>query len=316
MMLNMMNRAPGVPVAPYTALSEVVLRFADAVENLITGELRPPFSLIPSEAVRDRAADGEHLGTRTKTALTNLAMNQGYAAAAQCDLLRGMAAALPAEKVFFSPYPMARTCVVTAAKAWFIVSGPTRAERLQRYLNEELGAIYGAAWDFNDSDRLADIAALTDDHLAVGANAGLRAVYRRNPQPRDAPYLVRSDQRDGDKPPSETAIVREMFTASGLGADQAGKPYTLLSAATHGRFTQSGVSESILTGRTEFGVQMRAIHSSAETSAKVTVLAAIATRTQLRALATYANEPQELVDGRLGGPLADWCAAGGVEVPA
>ncbi|WP_141120302.1 hypothetical protein [Mycobacterium malmoense] len=106
-----------------------------------------------------------------------------------------------------------------------------------------------------------------------------------------------------------------MFTASGLGADQAGKPYTLLSAATHGRFTQSGVSESILAGRTEFGVQMRAIYSSAETSAKVTVLAAIAAPTHLRAMARYANEPQELVDGRLGGPLAEWCAAGGLEVP-
>lgn len=315
MMLNMTNRPPGVPAAAYTALSEVVLRFAGAVESLITGELRQPFSRIPSEAVRDRAADREHLGTRTKTALTNLAMNQGYAAAAQCDLLRGTAAALPAEKVFFSPYPLARTCVVTAAKAWFIVSGPTRAERLQRYLNEELGAIYGAAWDFNDPDRLADIAALTDDHLAVGESAGLRAVHRKKLKPGLAPYLVRSDQQDGDTPPSETVIVRDIFTASGLGADQAGKPYTLLSAATHGRFTQSGISESILIGRTEFGVRMRALHSSAETSAKVTVLAAIAARTHLRALALYANEPQELVDGRLGGPLAEWCAAGGFEVP-
>jgi hypothetical protein len=315
MTLNTMNRTHGVPVADYAALSGVVLQFADAVEGLTTRELCPPFSLIGSEAVRDRAADGEILGTGTRTALTNLSMNQGYAAAAQCDLLRGMAAVLPAEKVFFSPYPLARTCVVTAAKAWFIVGGPTRAERLQRYLNEELGAIHGAAWDFNDSDSLTDIAALTDDLLAVGANAGLRAVRKKKPKPWDAPYLVRSDQQDGDTPPSETIIVREMFTASGLGADQASKPYTLLSAATHGRFTQSGVSESILTGRTEFGVQMRAIHSSAETSAKVTVLAAIAARTHLRALAKYANEPQELVDGRLGGPLAEWCAAGGLEVP-
>ncbi|MGP4057788.1 hypothetical protein ACTWP6_23685 [Mycobacterium sp. 4D054] len=311
----MMNRTTGVPVAAYTALSEVVLRFADAMESLITDELRAPFSRIPSEAVRDRAADGEHLGTRTKKPLTNLAMNQGYSTVAQCDLLRGIAAALPAEKVFFSPYPLARTCVVTAAKAWFIVSGPTRTERLRRHLNEELGAIYGAAWDFNDSDSVTDIAALTDDHLAVGASAGLGAVHRKKLKPGLAPYLVRSGQQDGNTPPSETAIVREMFTASGFGADQAGKPYTLLSAATHGRFIQSGVSESILTGRTEFGVQMRALHSSAETSAKVTVLAAIAARTHLRELARYANEPQELVDGRLGGPLAEWCAAGRVEVP-
>ena len=145
---------------------------------------------------------------------------------------------------------------MTAAKAWFIVSGPTRAERLQRYLNEELGAIYGAAWDFNDPDRLADIAALTDDHLAVGESAGLRAVFRKKLKPGLAPYLVRSDQQDGDTPPSETVIVRDIFTASGLGEDQAGKPYALLSAATHGRFTQSGVSESILIGRTEFGVRI------------------------------------------------------------
>ncbi|WP_158167422.1 hypothetical protein [Mycolicibacterium smegmatis] len=116
-------------------------------------------------------------------------------------------------------------------------------------------------------------------------------------------------------PDAAVRTVGQMFAASGLGADQAGKPYTLLSAATHGRFTQSGVSESILTGRNDIGVQMRAIHSSAETTAKVTVLAAFAARTHLRALARYANEPQELVDDRLGGPLAEWCAAGGVEVP-
>lgn len=151
-------------------------------------------------------------------------------------------------------------------------------------MNEELGAIYGAAWDFNDADSLADIAALTDDHLAVGVSASLRAVHRKTLKPGLAPYLVRADQQDGETPPSETAIVREMFAASGLGADQAGKPYTLLSAATHGRFTQSGVSESILTGRNDIGVQMRAIYSSAETTAKVTVLAAVAVRTHLRAV--------------------------------
>lgn len=203
MMQNMMNRTPGVPLAPYTALSEVVLRFADAVESLITGELRQPFSLILSEAVRDRAADGEYLGTRTKTALTNLAMNQGSAAVAQCDLLRGMAAALPADKVFFSPYPLARTCVVTAAKAWFIVSGPTRVERLRRYLNEELDALYGAAWDFDDPAVQADIVAWTDDHLAVGANAGLHPVpTKKRARGSQAPYLVRSDRQDGGKRPS------------------------------------------------------------------------------------------------------------------
>ena len=96
-----------------------------------------------------------------------------------------------------------------------------------------------------------------------------------------------------------------------------GLPYSVplysstLSAATHGRLTQSGTSDSILTGRTEVGVQIRAIHSSAETSAKVTVLAAIAARTHLRALALYANEPEELV-------MAAWLArsrSGAREVP-
>jgi hypothetical protein len=126
---------------------------------------------------------------------------------------------------------------VTAAKAWFILGGETREERLQRYLNEELGALYGAPWDFTDPASRADIAALTDDHVAVGATACLRAVRKKNPEDWRAPYLVRPDQKDGEKPPSETRVVREVFAAAGLGADQVSQPYTLLSAATHGRFS-------------------------------------------------------------------------------
>ncbi|RFZ15694.1 hypothetical protein VIMS_02235 [Mycobacterium marinum] len=57
------------------------------------------------------------------------------------------------------------------------------------------------------------------------------------------------------------------------------------------------------------------MHSSPRTTAKVTVLAAIATRTHLRALARYANVPEVCVLDRLGGALAEWCAIGGVSVP-
>jgi hypothetical protein len=94
---------------------------------------------------------------------------------------------------------------------------------------------------------------------------------------------------------------------------------TLLSAATHGRFTQSGVSESILTGRTEFGVQMRAIHSSAATSAaamhvtlgvtaQTTMYAAIAMRTYRCALARYTAMSETVVLSRLQGPTGEWSA--------
>lgn len=314
MILNMRNRTPGAPIAPYTKLSEIVLRFADAVETLMTGDLAYPFSVIPSDALRDRAADGGHTGTLTTRPLTGLAMNQVYAAAAQCDLHRGMAAVLPADKVFFSSYPLARTCVATAAKAWFILGGATVEERLMRYLNEELAALYGAPWDFDDPDSSTYIAGRTEDHLAVGKRAGLEAVYdRKKPNAWDAPRLVRAGEKA--KPSSETAVVREMFAAAGLGDDQVGKPYALLSAATHGRFRQAGVFEHVRTGRTESGEPKVAMYSTPETTAKVTVLAAIATRTHLRALARYQNVPEQLVQDRLGDPLAEWCAVGGVEVP-
>ena len=131
-------------------LADTILRFADAVEALIKDELAYPFSTIPSAALSDRAVDGEHVGTRTKKIFTRLAANQVYDVAVQLDLHRGMAAVLPAMGVFFAPYPLGRTCVATAAKAWFILVGATREERLQRYLNEELGALYGAPWDFGD----------------------------------------------------------------------------------------------------------------------------------------------------------------------
>jgi protein-disulfide isomerase-like protein with CxxC motif len=296
-------------------LADTIRRFADAVEALIKDELAYPFSTIPSAALSDRAVDSEHVGTRTKKIFTRLAANQVYDVAVQLDLHRGMAAVLPAMGVFFAPYPLGRTCVATAAKAWFILDGATREERLQRYLNEELGALYGAPWDFSDEASRDDIAALADDLVAVGVTAGLRAVRPAKAKDWQAPHLVSPRQCDGGRPASETQVVLKMFAASGLGADQVSKPYALLSAATHGRFKQSGVSESLLTGRTEYGVPTMAVHSSAGTIAKVTVLAAIATRTHLRSLARYANVPEAVVHDCLGDPLAQWCEMGGVPVP-
>lgn len=310
-----MNRPIGVPAAEYTKLAEIILRFADAVEDVLSSELTFPFS-VGSEGLRDCAADGQHRGTRTKRPLTNLAMSQVHAVGAQCDFLHGIAAVLPAPKAMFAPYPLARTCVATAAKAWFILGGASLEERLQRYLNEELEALYRTSWAFEDPESLADINALTEDHVAVGATAGLRVLRKNNPNDWDAPYLVRFDQGRRDTPPSETVVVRELFTAAGLEADQVGRPYQVLSAPTHGRIRQSGVSESIRTGRSVYGVQMRAMHSSAGTTAKVTVLAAIATQTHLRALARYADVSEEVVQDRLGDPLAEWSAMGGVPVPA
>lgn len=124
------------------------------------------------------AANKQHRGTRTRDALTRLPTSQLRAVGVQCDLHRGIAAVLPAPKVFFSPFPLARTCAVAAAKAWFILGGATPEERLQHYLNEELGALYDAPWDFTSPETRPDIAALTDDHVAVGATAALRVVRK------------------------------------------------------------------------------------------------------------------------------------------
>ncbi|MUM17893.1 hypothetical protein FZI91_01915 [Mycobacterium sp. CBMA271] len=310
---NTMNHTPGVPLDPYTKLADTVLRFASAVEDLLKDELAYPFS-IGSEALRDHAANEQHPGTKTRDALTGLSGNQIRAVGVQCDLLRGIAALLPVPKVFFAPFPLARTCAVAAAKAWFILGGATLEERLQRYLNEELDALYRTPWDFGDPGSQADIATRTADYVAIGATAGLRPARKKNAKDWDAPYLVRSGQGRRDGPPSETEVVRDMFAAAGLG-QQSGLPYTLLSAATHSRFGHAGVSEAIPTGRSVNGVPTRAMHSSPGTTAKVTVLAAIATRTHLRRLAWYANVPELWVQDRLGGALAEWCAIGGVPVP-
>lgn len=313
-MPNMMNRMPGVDAAAYTKLADTIVGFATAVEDLLNTEFEFPF-VVGSEGFRDCTADEEHQGTTTKDALTRLSMNQLLAVGVQCDLHRGIAAVLPAAKVFFAPFPLARTVAVAAAKAWHILGGATREERLQRYLNEELDGLHRAPWDFTDAASQAEIDALTADHVAVGATAGLRAVRRDNARDWEAPYLVRSDQKGKEKPLSETHMVAAMFAASGFEADEASLPYTLLSATTHTRFHYAGVSESIPTGRSRFGVRKRALYSPAGTTAKVTALAAIATRTHLRALARYTGVPEQLLDARLGDALAEWCAIGGVPVP-
>lgn len=308
-----MNHTPGVPLDPHTDLADIVFRFGTAVEDLLRDELAYPFS-VGSDALRDHAADEQHCGTRTKDALTGLSGSQIRAVGAQCDLHYGIAALLPVPKVYFSPFPLARTCAVTAAKAWFILGGATREERLQRYLNEELDALYRTAWDFSDPAARAEIDARTVDLVAVGVTAGLRSERKQGAKDWEAPYLVRSDQGSKVKPPSETAVVRDMFEAAGLG-QQAGLPYTLLSAATHSRFQHAGVSESIFTGRTVNGVRTIALHSSPRTTAKVTALAAFATRIHLLALARYANVSEACVQDRLRNALAEWCAIGGVAVP-
>jgi hypothetical protein len=313
MMPNTMNHTLGVPLDPYTYLADIVLRFATAVEDLLKDELAYPFS-VGSEALRDHAADERHRGTRTKDALTGLSGSQIRGVGVQCDLHYGIAALLPAPKVYFSPFPLARTCAVTAAKAWFILGGATREERLQRYLNEELDALYRTAWDITQPDSRAEIDAHTADLVAVGATAGLRSERKKGAKDWEAPYLIRPNQGSKDGPPSETAVVRDMFAAAGLG-QHSGLPYTLLSAATHSRFRHAGVSESIPTGRTVNGVRTIALHSSPRTTAKVTALAAIATRTHLLALARYANVSEAWVQDRLGDALAEWCAIGGVSVP-
>lgn len=124
----------------------------------------------------NRAADEQHRGTRTKDALTGLCGSQIRAVGVQCDLLYGIAALLPVPKVYFSPFPLARTCAVTAAKTWFILGGATREERLQRYLNEELDALYRTAWDFSDPAARAEIDARTAD--LVSSRSDCRSAFR------------------------------------------------------------------------------------------------------------------------------------------
>ena len=162
-----------------------MVRFAETVENLLGGELAHPFTN-GSDAQRDCAADSSHPGTQSKTPLTTMATSQVRAGFLQCDFYRGIAASLPAPKVFFSPLPLARTCVVVASKAWSVLDTGKLEERLQRYLNEELDALHDAPLDPDDAASCSYRDEHTADYVAIGATAGLRVGSRRKPKLWDA----------------------------------------------------------------------------------------------------------------------------------
>jgi hypothetical protein len=309
------HRVGAISTSSFAQLGGVVLRFADAFEGLLHREFAHPFN-IGSDALRDCASNESHQGTETKQILTTLSTSQVRAGFVQCDLYRGIAAGLPADKVFFSPFPLARTSIVVATKAWFLLDADSRETRLQRYLNEELEALHDAPFDPDDEASRKYVETRTADYLAIGATADLRLGLRKNPKSWHAPFLVHSGQRDTEAPASETQLVRKMFLASGFGSeDDAGMPYSLLSAATHGRFNHAGLSEHTPVGPSENGVTMSALHTSLDVTARVTVLSAITTLTYLRALARYMNVPQGLVRQQLQEPTLAWSAIAKVQVP-
>jgi hypothetical protein len=220
------------------------------------------------------------------------------------------------DKVFFSPFPLARTSIVVATRAWFVLDSESRETRLQRYLNEELEALHDAPFDPDDEASRKYVETRTADYLAIGATADLRPVRRKNQKSWHAPFLVNSSQRDTEAPASETQLVRKMFVTSGFGSEgEAGIPYSLLSAATHGRFNHAGLSEHTPVGPSENGVTMSALHTSLDVTARVTVLSAITTLTYLRALARYMNVPQDLVRQQLQEPTLAWSTIAKVQVP-
>jgi hypothetical protein len=135
----------------FDRFADVVMRFVDATESLLKGELSHPFN-IGSEALRDCAAHSEHPGTQSKQTLLTLATQQVAVGLEQCDLLRGVTAVLRADLVVFAPFPLARTSAVIAAKAWYVLTADSREDRLRRYLNEELAALYGAPLPSDDED--------------------------------------------------------------------------------------------------------------------------------------------------------------------
>lgn len=294
------------PSNQFERLAEAVVGFAEAVEGLLSGELSYPFT-IGSDALRDCAADESHQGTRSKTPLTNLATAQIRAGFVQCDLYRGIAAALPAPKVFFSPFPLARTCVVVAAKAWSVLRAGSLQQRLQRYLNEELAALHDAPLNLGDEESPSYVDQRTADYVAVGATVGLRVGRRKNPKRWDAPLLVGPDDPH-EMPISETQLVRSIIEASGFGGSYAGIPYSLLSAATHGRFHHAGVTAYVPVGPSEGGVTASALYAPVDVTAQVTIHAAFATLTYLLALARYTKASEELIRERLRDSMSEWNA--------
>lgn len=286
--------------------ADVVMRFVDAAESLLKGELSHPFN-IGSEAMRDRAASDDHLGTRSKQTLLTLATQQVAVGLEQCDLLRGIAAILRTDLVTLAPFPLARTSAVIAAKAWYVLTAGSKEERLRRYLNEELAALYGLPFPSDDEGAAAERNDRTADYVAVGATAGLEPVYRKKPRPWDPPFLARAGQGLSDAPPTETQLVKDFYRASGLQEDElAGMPYSLLSAATHGRFRQAGLVGYAEAGPSVGGVSTAAMHVTLGVTAQTTMYAAIAMRTYLCVLAQYTATPEAVVLGRLQGPIAEW----------
>jgi hypothetical protein len=299
----------------FDRFADVVMRFVDATESLLEGDLSHPFN-IGSEALRDCAANSEHPGTESKQTLLTLATQQVVIGHEQCDLLRGVAAVLRADLVVSAPFPLARTSAVTAAKAWYVLTGGSREERLRRYLNEELAALYDAPLPSDDERAVTFLTDRTADYLAVGATAGLTPVYRKNPRPWDAPFLVGPGQEKSDARQSETQVVKDLYLAAGVQKDELAKlPYSLLSAATHGRFRHAGLVRYASAGPSVGGVSNAAPHVTLEVTAQSTMYAALATRTYLCALARYTSVPEAEVLDRLRQPYADWFAIAYLAAP-
>lgn len=290
----------------FEAFADVVMRFVDAAESLLHGELSHPFN-IGSEALRDCAAHRDYPGTQSKQTLLTLATHQVAVGHEQCDLLLGIAAVVRADRVVFAPFPLARTCAVIAAKAWHVLTAESREERLRRYLNEELAALYGTPLPA-DEDAVRFRADRTADYLAVGAKAGLTPVYGKNPRPWDAPFLVREGRGKADAPPSETQLMKDLYRTVLQEDDLAGWPYALLSAATHGRFRHGGFAGYSSTGPSVGGVSNAAMQVTLDVTAQSTMYAAFATRAYLCALAKYTGVPEAVVLGRLREPAAEWLA--------
>lgn len=291
----------------------MVSRFADAADSLLHGELSHPFKE-GSEARGDCDAASEHPGTQSKQTLLTLATQQVAAGFEQTDLLRGVAAVLRADTVTLPPFPLARTSAVIAAKAWYVLTADSREERLRRFLNEELAALYDLPLP-SEEETVAYREAITfrddrtADYLAVGETAGLKTVYPKKPRLWDAPFLARTGQRKSEAPPSETQLMKDFYRASGVHEDAlAGMPYKLLSAATHGRFRQAGLVGYASVGPSVGGVQTAAKHVTLEVTSQTTIYAAWATGTYLSALARYTFVPEAVVLDRLRHPLAEWLA--------
>ncbi|WP_078311273.1 MULTISPECIES: hypothetical protein [unclassified Mycobacterium] len=288
--------------------ADVVMQFADAAEDLLKRELAYPFNF-GSEALRDTAARDDHPGTRSKQTLLTLATQQVVAGHNQCDLLRGVAGLLRTDRVTLAPFPLARTCAVMAAKAWYVLTAESKEERLRRYLNEELAALYGLPFPSDNKEATTERDDRTADYLAVGSTVGLEAAYRKRPRPWDAPVLARAGQGLDDAPPPETQQVKDLYLASGLQQDElAGMPYSLLSAATHGRFSQAGLIGYAAVGPSVGGVSTAEMHVTLEITSQTTIYAAIAMRAYLCALARYTSVPEAVVLGRLQEPTAAWWA--------